>query len=101
MVVRIHIRAAQGAEGAEMKLEKKVIRYKRELHELESGTKVSLLWNDMKFSIRKKPEVWKTATIQDVLSSQFTATYDDVDGNPLTFLFYDAAGVTWRPIEDE
>jgi len=79
-------------------LEKKVIRYKRELRELTPGTKVSVLWNDGKFSLLKQ-EIWTTATILDLLSVQFTAAYDHVDGNPVTYCFYDAVGDSWRPIE--
>lgn len=67
------------------------VRYKKQNYYLKADQTVLVDWTTADFT-----HVWKTATIVDILSSQFTVLID-VDGQPLSYLFYHDVGDTWRP----
>lgn len=73
------------------------IRYKKKTYTLEKGTRVRVNWRPV-FSTAEGPN-WKTATVVDILSAQFTA-FVDVDGSPLSYQLYTNVGDMWEPIDE-
>ena len=74
-----------------------LVEYRGKKYVLRPGTVVQVNWRPV-FSTKEGPN-WKHATINDILSVQFTA-HINVDGDPLTYRFYKDVGHTWRPIDE-
>jgi len=80
-----------------MSTETQSLYWKKKKITLEKGTRVQVNWRPV-FSTEEGP-CWKTATVVDVLSAQFTC-FVDVDGSPLSYQLYTNIGDSWRPFYD-
>ncbi len=75
------------------------IKYKKEWFVIRPGLKVYVDVRNV-FGGSSKGN-WVLATVEDALSVQFTAIYEDVEyGEQTVFRTYSDVGTSWKPITD-